>query len=198
MISPKHWTLPSATQIWRIFRTRHLTACQFNDYGPIGRFDHHNVPGSRYLAPANDPNRRVYYFGFTVRCCVVECFKDIGKVTYAERGIVHATITRDLLLLDLRGKLAKDADAPMRITKSRLRPLTQKWSRQFYENPGSYGEIDGIIWENRHNGEESMVLYERAEDGLICPATKTFPLTDSYVRDEIDDAAMRNGIAPGP
>ncbi len=42
------------------------------------------------------------------------------------------------------------------------RSLTQAWSRYIYENPAIYGHVHGLIYSGAHNGEDAIVLYERA------------------------------------
>lgn len=47
------------------------------------------------------------------------------------------------------------------------RKLTQAWSRYFYENPDLYGNIDGLIFNNAHDGQMANALYERASHKLL-------------------------------
>lgn len=58
-------------------------------------------------------------------------------------------------------------------------PLTHAWSRYFYEKEDLYREIDGTIYPNAHNDEDTVPLYERAEDALLCPDERTMRLDKS-------------------
>ena len=47
------------------------------------------------------------------------------------------------------------------------RILTQAWSRYFYENLDLYEYIDGLIFNNAHDGQMAIALYERAASKLL-------------------------------
>ena len=43
------------------------------------------------------------------------------------------------------------------------RDISQAWGKYFYEHPEIYDEIEGLIFSGAHNGEDAIVLYERAK-----------------------------------
>ncbi len=73
-------------------------------------------------------------------------------------------------------------------------PLTHAWSRYFYEKVELFGEIDGIIYPNFHNDEDALLLYERAEDVLLCPDERTMRLDDELLRPVILQIARDNDL----
>ena len=68
------------------------------------------------------------------------------------------------------------------------------WSRYFYDNSDLYGEIDGLIFNNAHNGEEAIgeasargaiALYERALKKLSSASISTLNLNEPTMRESI-------------
>lgn len=68
------------------------------------------------------------------------------------------------------------------------------WSHYFYDSPHIYTCVDGIIYPNAHNGEESLALYERAKDGLYCSPGDVMPLSHRLLRADIRRIAQENGL----
>ena len=196
--SPCIYTLSVNNYLFRIFdpTRRNTNALTFRFNGPRnqGRFDHHRGDLDN---PADDKERGIFYAGLTLECCLVEVFGDIGTVEIFNQHIARLGFKRDLLLLDLRSSItAKQAGTVKELGTICDRPLTQAWSRYFYEHPEIYSTIDGIVHLNRHNGEETVTLYERATDGLNVDWQKRFD--DESLRDAIKFAAERNKLTVAP
>jgi hypothetical protein len=80
--------------------------------------------------------------------------------------------------------IAKDAD----------RCLTQSWSKYFYEHLDIYGNIDGLIYANAHNDEDSIALYELAANAIRCRHQNIMPLNHDILRPIIADIALANNL----
>jgi hypothetical protein len=52
--------------------------------------------------------------------------------------------------------------------------------------------VDGLIYQNAHNDEDAIVLYERAEAALDCPPSRVIRLDDPALRDELLIIAENN------
>lgn len=169
------------------------TATSFRRFGPLHRFDHH--PGS---GPTRDPcpcpARGVYYAAHDLSGCLVEVFGDDGAIEPAGLMVALPLLRRDLRLLDLRGNGAMRAGTNAAVTKDRERPLAQAWSRYFCDKAGLFGELDGIIYPNAHNDEAAVLLYERAQDTLLCPDERTMRLADELLRPVILETARDNDL----
>jgi hypothetical protein len=106
----------------------------------------------------------------------VEVFGDTNKVTMTQRYLCVAETTGPLQLLDLRHGGGRAAGAEDALAKVGDRQTSQAWSRYFYEHPDAYGRIDGIIYENAHNSDTAVALYERAQGKLTFPDDSIMPL----------------------
>jgi len=174
--APKFYPLPRQAQLRRIYSTQRpgVTASTFRHFGPLERFDHHRPDSSGTLR--EDGERAVSYFAEHLRGCLVEVFGDTNKVVTTQRYLCVAVATRSLRLLDLRGGGGRAAGAEDALAKDGDRRTSQAWSRYFYEHPEHYGEIDGIIYENAHNSDTAIALYERAQSKLTFPDDLIVPL----------------------
>lgn len=190
---PIFHTLPAGAPIMRLFNpARHnATPLSFRTYGPLLRFDHQREKGQE---PGEDSERGIYYAGLTLSSCLVEVFGDTGVIEPGGYRLASPLPTRDLRLLDLRGRGAMRAGTNATIAKAADRRLTQAWSRYFYEHTDVYAEVDGLIYLGAHNDEEVIALYERAADALECPPERVADLNDRALRPVILDAAARNGL----
>ncbi|PSB05676.1 RES domain-containing protein [Pleurocapsa sp. CCALA 161] len=175
-ISPTHVTLKSREGLIRIFDPTQYgsTATSFRSYGPISRFDHHRKYSNKI-----DPDRSVIYAGLTLSCCLVEVFGDCGVIALEQRQVAFLTLTNDIKLLDIRGSGSMGAGTVAAISGVTQRDISQAWGKYFYEHPELYDEIEGLIFSARkrvevsstsaslasgaHNGEDAIVLYERAK-----------------------------------
>jgi hypothetical protein len=187
-ITPQFEVLKVGRVIKRIFDpTRHdATATKFRYYGPLSRFDHH-----RGNKPETDPDRGIIYAGFSLSCCLIEVFGDDGTIETKHWQIANITLTQSLKLLDLRGKAAWDAGSVTSMTNNGTRKLTQAWGRYFYENSQLYGLIDGLIFNNAHNGENAITLYERAKTQIASAKIKVANLNDPALTESILEIANR-------
>lgn len=159
-ISPTHVTLGIGEVLIRIFDpTRYgATATSFRSYGPISRFDHHE-----HYSDKIDPDRSVIYAGRTLSCCIVEIFGDGGVIAIKQQQVAYLTLTSKIKLLDLRSSGAMGAGTVAAISSITQRDISQAWGRYFYEHPELYDEIEGLIFSGAHNGEDAILLYERAK-----------------------------------
>lgn len=190
---PCFFELSVGSYIIRIFdptrqQTQDLT---FRFNGPRHRFDHHR---GLIAVPKEDPERGIYYAGFTLSGCLIEYFGDIGIVEIKEHCVCRVEITRSLKLLDIRGSGAMRAGSVSALAKTADRTLSQEWSRYFYENNNIYTYIDGIIYFNAHNDEVAIALYERAKDGLTCSQNQVMRLDYPKLRPAIQAAVLDNNL----
>lgn len=162
-ISPQYVILKSGEELMRIFDpTRYgATATSFRNYGPISRFDHHREYSNKI-----DPNRSVIYAGMTLSCCLVEIFGDGGVIEIKQQQVAFLTLTTSINLLDIRGSGAMGAGTVAAISSITQRDISQAWGKYFYENSQLYSEIDGLIFSGAHNGENAIVIYERAKSKI--------------------------------
>lgn len=186
--------LPAGTRLVRLFDpSRHgATATGFRSYGPLLRFDHHRrkEDGTR----GEDAGRSIYYAATTLSGCMVEIFGDAGAVDLHRHHVASPVLRRDLHLLDLRGNGAMKAGTKAAVSKIPDRGLSQPWSRYFYEDTQVYGDLDGLIYYNAHNDEDSLALYERASDALECPPERTMRLDAEPLRPAVLEAADDNDL----
>ena len=192
-------TVSIDTRLVRIFDpTLHgQTVLTFRTFGPLRRFDHHRgVQG----AAAEDPERGIYYAAFTLEDSLVEVFGDTKVMEYGEKHIASPSVTRELHLLDLRGRGAMRAGSVAALSQNADYGLSQSWSRYFYEHSDSYTSIDGIFYANAHNGGDAVALYERAVSGLDCDENFIMRLDsdDSDFRALLQFIGLRNHILVSP
>ncbi len=196
-IIPKLAELKPGTTIQRIFdpTSYGATATKFRYYGPLSRFDH-----QRGMQPEIDRERGIIYGGFNLSCCLIEVFGDDETIKLQQQQIAYITLKQSLKLLDLRNSGAWDAGSVAAMTVDGRRKLTQAWSRYFYENPDLYGDLDGLIFSNAHDGQKAIgeasargaiALYERAAPQLSSAHISTFNLNDPSIRESILAIANR-------
>jgi RES domain len=184
-LNPVQRTLPAGTDLFRIYDPADphwpRTALQFRYLGPLARFDHHRGTGTR-------ERRGIWYAGLDLSCAVVEAF-DIGIVDPGTKRLARVRTTRELLLLDLRGRAAMRAGTVAAISAAD-HSRSQPWSRFWWEHPDLFGELDGLYYASAHNGRPAVALYERARDGLELPPGQEAPLTDPVVLAEVRRIAL--------
>ncbi|MDJ0901663.1 MAG: RES family NAD+ phosphorylase [Xenococcus sp. MO_188.B8] len=181
-ITPQLFELKPGTTIQRIFdpTSYGATATGFRYYGPLSRFDH-----QRGTKAEIDSKRGIIYAGFSLSCCLIEVFGDHGIIKLQQQQIAYITLKQSIKLLNLRDSGAWDAGATSSMVVDGRRKLTQAWSRYFYGNSDLYGEIDGLIFNNAHNGEEAICLYERAVKQLSSASISTLNLNEPTMRESI-------------
>lgn len=191
--APVFRTLSAGCDLFRLYNpTRfNTTALSFRNFGPLLRFDHHLASSSN---PFMDPDRGVYYAGFTLSCCLVEVFGDTRLIECSEWRVAMPRLTRNVRLLDLRDTGAMRAGSVAALGKAPDHSISQMWSRYFYDSP-YYAQPEGLLWYNAHNDEEAIVLYERAEDALECPPDRTIRLDDVSLRPILEQIAIANNLA---
>lgn len=190
--NPLFHLLPAGTSLYRLFNpTRHgATALTFRRFGPLLRFDPHRALVG---APGLDAERGISYAGLTLSCCVVEVFGDTGMIVCGEWRVARPVLAREVRLLDLRGRGAMRAGSVAALAKTPDHTLSQAWSRWFYERP-EYQEVDGLLYYNAHNDEESIALYERAASALRCPPARVRRLSHPMWRAALADIAYENHL----
>ena len=186
--------LPAGSRIFRIYDPTRFsaTATAFRTFGPLLRFDHHRGirrGDGREAAP--DPERAVYYAAPTISSCLVEMFGDDRLLDFGERRLAVVRLTRDIRLLDLRGASAMRAGSITALAKAPDHRIAQAWSRYFYAE-AVYQKADGLLYQNAHNDEEALALYERAIDALDCQESDTLRLNDPALRPIIQVIAEEN------
>lgn len=184
--------MPGGTNLFRLYDPTRTgtTAASFRYFGPLLRFDHQRAaPG----IPVVDSDRGIYYAALTLSSCVVEVFGDVGLIECDEWHIAMPSVTRDVPMLDLRGSGAMRAGSVAALGKTPDHSLSQAWSRHFYGRP-EYRAPEGLLWSNAHNDEESVALYERAEDAITCPTGRMLRLDDPLLRPVLAQIAEANNL----
>lgn len=170
---PIFHTLGTGSRLLRIYQSELFgqTATAFRRHGPLSRFDHHR----------KGVDCGILYAGFTLSCCLVECFGETGVIDEEGRRLAFLQTTRrPLLLLELRGRGAMRAGSVAALASTADRHLSQDWSRHFH---ATYPQIDGVIYSSAHNEEAAVALYERAEQDVHC--AMELPLDHSSLRSRI-------------
>ncbi len=198
-ISPQWFELKSGATIQRIFdpTSYGATATGFRYYGPLSRFDHQRcdpadfqsakerAPRQRDKQPGIDKERGIIYAGLSLSCCLIEVFGDDEAIKIQKQQIAYITLKQSLRLLDLRESGAWNAGSVVAMASDGRRKLTQAWSRYFYENPDLYGNIDGLIFNNAHDGKPAIALYERASSKLLSANVSVLDLSEPTIRETV-------------
>ena len=189
-ISPHWFELKSGTTIQRIFDPNGYGAtaiCQavsfrtrFRYYGPLSRFDH-----QQSQKPKLNEKRGIIYAGFNLSCCLIEIFGDDETIKIEQQQIAYITLKQSLKLLDLRNSGAWDAGSVAAMAVDGRHKLTQAWSRYFYENPNLYGDTEGLIFNNAHDGKPALALYERASSKLLSADVSTLNFNEPTIRETL-------------
>lgn len=190
-VNPQIITLSANTKLRRIFDpTRYnATATGFRSYGPVSRFDHHNLE-----EPGLDPKRSIIYAGFTLSCCIVEYFGDGEIINLENIKLAIIYLSKELKLLDLRGSSAMAAGTVAAISGITQREISQAWGKYFYEHIELYGLLDGLIFSGAHNGEDVVALYERAEKVISLSPVKEINLKSEALRSTVLKIASQHGF----
>jgi hypothetical protein len=187
-------------ELYRIYDPRSKyrpgpTTFRYN--GPRLRFDHHRPGGSG--APIDDPSRGIYYAAFDLKGAVVEVFGDSPRVvTRGTNRVVRARLNTPLRVLDLRGRGGMLAGPSAAISQTETRELSQAWARYFYETPGTYGRIDGLIYANSHNYMDAVALFERAAPAIASATRQITRLSSSKYDAEVNRIVAANNLTPEP
>lgn len=189
---PLFRVLPADTKLVRIFNPKPYAATPltFRTFGPFERFDHQKRQNG---LPCDNPARGIYYAGFTLSCCVVETFGETGVIECGDYFAARTGLKRRVRLLDLRGNGAMRAGSIAALMSVPTRRLSQVWSRYFYASP-LFKNMDGLLYTNAHNEEESVALYERAADALECGPADSLPLNDPALRTYLQEVAIRSNL----
>ena len=181
-ISPQWFELKPGTTIQRIFdpTSYKSSATGFRYYGPLSRFDH-----QRSKQPKIDEERGIIYAGLNLSCCLIEVFGDDETIKIQQQQIAYVTLKQNLKLLDLRDSGAWDAGSVTAMVVDGRRKLTQAWSCYFYENPDLYGDIEGLIFNNAHDGQMAIALYERASSKLLSADVSVLDLNEPTIRETV-------------
>ena len=204
-VSPQWFELKAGTTIQRIFdpTSYGATATGFRYYGPLSRFDH-----QQSQKPELNEERGIIYAGFSLSCCLIEVFGDDETIKIQKQQVAIITLKQSLKLLDLRESGAWNAGSVAAMARKRSFPvvegrrsahtccdgrrkLTQAWGCYFYENPDLYGNIEGLIFNNAHDGQMAIALYERAASKLLSADVSILDLNDPTIRETVLAIATR-------
>lgn len=195
--TPLIHNLAQNSQIFRIYDPTQFgaKALAFRFFGPLSRFDHH-----RSTAPtgSHDPDGGIIYGAPTLSSCLVEVYGDAHTIDIGAEELAILTTKRELKMLDLRGNGAMRAGTVSAVAKESNRSFSQEWSRYFYDNVFLYMEIDGIIFNNAHNDEETYAFYERAASALANDPSEIWPLNAPFLRGAIYSIAIQTGMVVVP
>ncbi len=132
----------------------------FRHFGPFERYDHHRV--TYHWNSQADPDRAVCYCAQELSACIVEVCGD-KQIIESYYKIITIEATHPISLLDLRANAAMRAGTPVAISAIPDRIYTQEWAQYFYLETPIYGpNTGGIIYSSAHNGEDCIVLWDRA------------------------------------
>ena len=112
-------------------------------------------------------------------------FGDDEVIKIQKQQIAYITLKQSLKLLDLRESGAWNAGSVSAIAVDGRRKLTQAWSRYFYDNPDLYGNIEGLIFNNAHDGQMAIALYERAASKLLSADVSVLNLNEPTIRETV-------------
>lgn len=187
-ISPQFTELEPGTTISRIFdpTSYGATPTGFRYYGPLSRFDH-----QQSRKPELNGERGIIYAGFNLSCCLIEVFGDDEVIKIQQQQIAYIILKQSLKLLDLRESGAWNAGSVAAMASDGRRKLTQAWSRYFYENLDLYGNIEGLIFNNAHDGQMAIALYERAASKLLSADVSVLDLNEPTIRETVLAIATR-------
>ena len=157
----------------------------------MSRFDHQRST----TKPEVDKGRGIIYAGFSLSCCLIEVFGDDETIKIQQQQIAYITLKQSLKLLDLKDSGAWGAGSVAAMAVDGRRKLTQAWSRYFYENPDLYGNIDGLIFKNAHDGQAEIALYERASAKLLSADVSILNLSEPIIRETILAIANRLNLS---
>ena len=199
-ISPQFTELEPGTTIQRIFdpTSYGAKATGFRYYGPLSRFDHQRCDPADFQSakeraprqsiknkPVVSKDRGIIYAGLSLSCCLIEIFGDDETIKIQQQKIAYITLKQSLKLLDLRESGAWDAGSVAAMAVDGRRKLTQAWSRYFYENPDLYRNIEGLIFNNAHDGQMAIALYERAASKLLSADVSVLDLNEPTIRETV-------------
>lgn len=181
-ISPQWFELKPGTTIQRIFDPSSYgsKATGFRYYGPLSRFDHQSTN-----KPVVSKDRGIIYAGLSLSCCLIEIFGDDETIKLQQQKIAYITLKQSLKLLNLRESGAWDSGSVSAMAVDGRRKLTQAWSRYFYNNPDLYGNIEGLIFNNAHDGQMAIALYERASPKLLSADVSVLDFNEPTIRETV-------------
>ncbi len=192
-IAPQYEILEAGTTLRRIYNPNkyNTQAVSFRFNGPRARFDHHRFSCEN---PQDDSDRGINYWGFTLSCCLVEVFGDTRVIEVDKYKVALITLNQSIQLLDLRGAAAMRVGTVSAVSQTADRNLSQLWSKYFYEETAIYGLIDGLIFSNAHNSEDSIALYERATPKLDSATIATLALNSPALHFAIAEIALKHSM----
>ncbi|MEM6611851.1 MAG: hypothetical protein AAF652_06265 [Cyanobacteria bacterium P01_C01_bin.72] len=129
---------------------------------------------------------------------MVEIFGDTRVIDVQNYHLATITLTQPLKLLNLIGDAAMQAGTLNSVSqisvakpcRQAYRDISQAWGKYFYETTSVYGKVDGLIFGNAHNNEQSIALYERAKPQLDSAKVKTIALSCRALRPAIIEVAQ--------
>lgn len=194
-VTPQHWTLPVDSKLLRLFDPKRHTAqaCKFRYYGPLSRFDHQELVNE---SAAESTDRGIIYAGISFSGCIVEVFGDTRVIEVGTWEVAQLQTKRDMQFLELRDGGAMRSGTVSAVMMDSDRAISQLWSKFFYENHYLYSKVDGLAYNNAHNSELALAIYERGSDALECIGQ--CPLRDEALRGAVLKAAAEFGLIVMP
>lgn len=164
--NPVFKSLAKGTHLLRLYSTKSPHPYKlFRYFGPFARYDHHRV--EYHWNGQADPDRAVCYCAKELSACIVEVCGD-KKIIEKYYKIITIEATNPISLLDIRGNAAMCSGIPAAISAIPDRIYTQEWARYFYLETSVYGpNTGGIIYSGAHNGEDCIVLWDRAMSSVV-------------------------------
>jgi hypothetical protein len=175
---------PAEAQFVRVYDPRpphSPTEMTFRAFGPILRFDHHQLAGG---GPAQSEDRGVWYAAYSdLPCAVIEVFADYEAIRTEHHRIAVPQLTRTVRLLDLRDNGSMRAGTVPELSKTGDYDFSWAWARYWYDSH-AYDSVDGILWSGARNDGRCVVLFERASSALTCDDC-SIPLSHPLLSDEL-------------
>lgn len=165
---------------WRVYHLdyQNPTALHRRTFGPLARFDHHQLDAAR--KPREDPDRRsVIYLGDSRKTAAAEVFWDQERLPGDPDELHVARVCRWHRLVQLRPKapiqllslLDGDGDdigvlPELSTGPTAIHPLAQEWARAIYRD---LEEACGILYRGAHEYGDCIALWDRGGELEVVP-----------------------------
>jgi hypothetical protein len=196
-IEPAQWTMPSGTELVRVYYTASghpLAWNEFRSFGPLNcRWDHHLLTAA---AGPYEQSRGIYYAAAAATTCLAEVFQVTRRIdrVYQSPWLVVFKTLGPLQLLDLTGDFAAQMGASMAIHAG-SRERARGWARDLYE---AYPTAQGFRYaSSTRDGATAFALNERALRTALFPPHPEFhrALADDVLLDPLKHAAQALNFA---
>lgn len=120
-----------------------------------------------------------------------------GEDRVIERGsfrVVYSSLKTNLLLLALRGIATIRAGTTHAVGQVKDTVKTQPGRDTGYENALTYGLVDGLMYATAHNGEDAILLYERAQPAINASVQRVRRLANRWTGGSAPAGSRRTGF----